>query len=102
MMISRPWITTIFAGGGHCHKKFGEATAILAGDALLTEAFSLLSSPRHLKAVSPEIRLQLIREISLASGLSGMIGGQEADLAGEKRKVSLAYLQDLHQKKPGP
>jgi geranylgeranyl diphosphate synthase type II len=84
-----------------CHKKFGEATAILAGDALLTEAFSLLSSPRHLKAVFPEIRLQLIREIALASGLAGMIGGQEADLAGEKKKVSLAYLQDLHQKKTG-
>ncbi len=88
-------------GRPSCHRKFGEATAILAGDALLTEAFSLLSSPRHLKAVSPEIRLQLIREIALASGLSGMIGGQEADLAGEKKKVSLAYLQDLHQKKTG-
>jgi geranylgeranyl diphosphate synthase type II len=88
-------------GRPSCHKKFGEATAILAGDALLTEAFSLLSSPRHLKAVSPEIRLQLIREIALASGLAGMIGGQEADLAGEKKKVSLAYLQDLHQKKTG-
>ncbi len=88
-------------GRPSCHKKFGEATAILAGDALLTEAFSLLSSPRHLKTVSPEIRLQLIREIALASGLAGMIGGQEADLAGEKKKVSLAYLQDLHQKKTG-
>jgi len=88
-------------GRPSCHKKFGEATAILAGDALLTEAFSLLSSPRQLKAVSPEIRLQLIREISLASGLAGMIGGQEADLAAEKKKVSLSYLQDLHQKKTG-
>jgi geranylgeranyl diphosphate synthase type II len=88
-------------GRPSCHKRFGEATAILAGDALLTEAFSLLSSPRHLKAVSPEIRVQLIREIALASGLAGMIGGQEADLAGEKKKVSLAYLQDLHQKKTG-
>ncbi len=88
-------------GRPSCHRKFGEATAILAGDALLTEAFSLLSSLRYLKAVSPEIRLQLIREIALASGLSGMIGGQEADLAGEKKKVSLAYLQDLQQKKTG-
>ena len=88
-------------GRPSCHKKFGEATAILAGDALLTEAFSLLSSPLYLKAVSPEIRLRLIREIALASGLAGMIGGQEADLAGEKKKVSLAYLQDLHQKKTG-
>ena len=88
-------------GRPSCQKQFGEATAILAGDALLTEAFSLLSSPRQLKAVSPEIRLQLIREISLASGLAGMIGGQEADLAAEKKKVSLSYLQDLHQKKTG-
>jgi geranylgeranyl diphosphate synthase, type II len=88
-------------GRPSCHKRFGEATAILAGDALLTEAFSLLSSPRQLKMVSPDIRLRLIREIALASGLAGMIGGQEADLAGEKKKVSLAYLQDLHQKKTG-
>jgi geranylgeranyl diphosphate synthase type II len=88
-------------GRPSCHKKFGEATAILAGDALLTEAFSLLSSASHMKAVSPEIRLQLIREIAQASGLAGMIGGQEADLAGEKKKVSLAYLRDLHQKKTG-
>jgi geranylgeranyl pyrophosphate synthase len=73
-------------GRSSCHKKFGEATAILAGDALLTEAFSLLSSPRQLKAVSAEIRLRLIREMALASGLAGMIGGQEADLAGEKKK----------------
>jgi geranylgeranyl diphosphate synthase type II len=86
-------------GRPSCHRKFGEATAILAGDALLTEAFCLLSSPRRMKAVSPEIRLGLIREIAQASGLAGMIGGQEADLAGEKKKVSLGYLQDLHQKK---
>jgi geranylgeranyl diphosphate synthase, type II len=88
-------------GRPSCHKKFGEATAILAGDALLTEAFSLLSSPGQMSKVPPGTRLGIIREISLAAGLAGMIGGQEADLEGEKKTVSLAYLQDLHRKKTG-
>jgi geranylgeranyl diphosphate synthase type II len=86
-------------GRPSCHKKFGEATAILAGDALLTEAFSLLSSPWPMRNIPPGTRLEVIREVALAAGLAGMIGGQEADLEGERKKVSLAYLQDLHQKK---
>lgn len=88
-------------GRPSCHKKFGEATAILAGDALLTEAFSLLSTPGQMKNVPPGTRLGIIREISLAAGLAGMIGGQEADLEGEQKTVSLAYLQALHRKKTG-
>jgi geranylgeranyl diphosphate synthase, type II len=88
-------------GRPSCHKKFGEATAILAGDALLTEAFSLLSNPWPMRNIPPGTRLEVIREVALAAGLAGMIGGQEADLEGERKKVSLAYLQDLHRKKTG-
>jgi geranylgeranyl diphosphate synthase type II len=88
---------------GHltCHKKFGEATAILAGDALLTEAFSLLSRKEVLKRIPAEARLQVIQEIAKAAGIQGMVAGQEADLAAEKKKVSLNRLQYIHQHKTG-
>ena len=67
-----------------CHRKFGEANAILTGDALLTLAFELLAEVRPAdKAV------RLVREIAVAAGVRGMIGGQVADLSGESRKKSL-------------
>jgi geranylgeranyl diphosphate synthase, type II len=84
-----------------CHKKFGEATAILAGDALLTEAFSLLSDPEVMKKVQPRTRIRLIREIAGAAGIQGMVAGQEADLEAEKKKVSLDYLRYIHNHKTG-
>jgi geranylgeranyl diphosphate synthase, type II len=84
-----------------CHKKFGEATAILAGDALLTEAFSLLSDPGVMKKVPAQTRIQVIREIAGAAGIQGMVAGQEADLEAEKKKVSLAYLRYIHNHKTG-
>ena len=58
-----------------CHRQFGEAIAILAGDALLTRAFELLSGVRP-----PERAVSLIRELSKAAGTEGMIGGQVADI----------------------
>ncbi|MBI5584838.1 MAG: polyprenyl synthetase family protein [Deltaproteobacteria bacterium] len=88
-------------GKPSCHKKFGEATAILAGDALLTEAFTLLSRPDLLRRIDPLRRLRVIEEISRAAGLGGMIGGQEADIRGEGMKVSLAYVNSLHARKTG-
>ncbi len=88
---------------GHlsCHKKFGEATAILAGDALLTEAFFLLSRWDVMQKVQARTRIQVIREIAGAAGIQGMVAGQEADLEGEKKKVSLAYLHYSHNQKTG-
>jgi geranylgeranyl diphosphate synthase type II len=88
---------------GHlsCHKKFDEATAILAGDALLTEAFSLLTQDEVMKDVSPQIRIQVIREIAEAAGIQGMVAGQEADLEAEKKKVSMSYLRYIHNHKTG-
>jgi Polyprenyl synthetase len=66
-----------------CHKVFGDAMAILAGDALLTIAFQVLSELPH---ASPDVRVAMIRELSTASGtVDGMIGGQVADIEGERQ-----------------
>ncbi|MFH0786154.1 MAG: farnesyl diphosphate synthase [Pseudomonadota bacterium] len=84
-----------------CHKKYGEATAILAGDALLTEAFSILSRKEVLSRIPAKTKLQVIQELARAAGIQGMVAGQEADLAAEKKRVSLACLQYIHQHKTG-
>jgi farnesyl diphosphate synthase len=65
------------------HKAFDEATAILAGDALLTFAFDLLSRPQTHS--DPAVRIALVSELSRAAGLGGMAGGQSLDLAAEGR-----------------
>jgi len=62
------------------HKVFGEATAILAGDGLLTLAFELLSRPAVARAVPPRRLVEIIQEIAVASGYQGMVGGQLLDL----------------------
>ena len=63
-----------------CHKAFGEATAILAGDALLTLAFKILSDPK-LNPIPAEHQIQMIQILSEKSGMQGMIEGQALDLA---------------------
>lgn len=79
-----------------CHKKFGEANAILAGDALLTLAFELLAG------VKPADRaVRILREISTASGTHGMIGGQVADLAGGAETKSLKQHDFISRYKTG-
>jgi geranylgeranyl diphosphate synthase, type II len=88
-------------GQRSCHKKFDEATALLAGDALLTEAFSLLSRRQVMRKIPAPIRLAVIQEIACAAGVRGMVVGQEADLAAEKKKVSLDFLQFIHCHKTG-
>src|ERR1700761_2592647 len=65
------------------HKKFDEATAILAGDGLLTFAFDILSRPET--HPDPSVRVQLVGALARASGLGGMVGGQMLDLAAEGR-----------------
>lgn len=83
------------------HKKFGEAIAILTGDALLTEAFYLLSSPLFAGG-DPLLSRQIIHELSEASGSRGMVGGQVFDLALEgKEDVTLEMLENLHRRKTG-
>ncbi len=80
-----------------CHKAFDEATAILAGDALLTDAFGHM-----LRASVPADRLlEAVNLTSAASGAQGMAGGQMLDLEGEGKKLSLEELRILNAKKTG-
>ena len=82
-----------------CHKAFGEATAILAGDALLTLAFEVLSGPEPPDA---EVKLRVIQELSRAIGTrGGMVGGQVVDLETEAGKVDAARLDYIHASKTG-
>jgi geranylgeranyl diphosphate synthase type II len=82
-----------------CHKVFGDAMAILAGDALLTIAFQVLS---ELPLVSAEIRVAMIRELSTAAGtVGGMIGGQVADIEGERQIPNAELLDTIHRAKTG-
>lgn len=79
-----------------CHKKFDEATAILAGDALNTLAFELLSEPSD--SMSPNNQLQQIKSLARGAGISGMVGGQDTDLACDNHqiKIDLQQLSQLH------
>ncbi|HKW90040.1 MAG TPA: farnesyl diphosphate synthase [Candidatus Acidoferrales bacterium] len=79
-----------------CHKKFGEAMAILAGDALLTLAFETLARAD----VEPARRVQIIAEVGAAAGtVRGMVGGQVADLEAEGNPVDAAVLEYIHRSK---
>lgn len=83
-----------------CHKVFGEAIAILAGDALLTLAFQTLSS--FVAHVDGERRSRMILELSEAAGtVGGMIGGQVADLEGEGKQPDAQLLEAIHRAKTG-
>ncbi len=78
------------------HKKFGEATAILAGDGLLTLAFETIAAA----PVSAERRVAMVREIATAAGtVNGMVGGQVADLESEGKKVVPGTLEYIHRSK---
>lgn len=82
-----------------CHKKFGEATAILAGDALLASAFQVLAEDESL---TESLRVRLIADISAASATpGGMVAGQQLDLEAEGRDVTLADVEDIHTRKTG-
>ncbi|MEH0833496.1 (2E,6E)-farnesyl diphosphate synthase [Pectobacterium cacticida] len=83
-----------------CHIKFGEASAILAGDALQTLAFSILSDA-PMPQVSDRDRLAMISELAQASGVAGMCGGQAFDLEAEGHHVDLAALEQIHRHKTG-
>jgi geranylgeranyl diphosphate synthase, type II len=81
-----------------CHKAFGEAVAILAGDALLTLSFEILAST----ALNADRRIRVIQEFSVAAGSkSGMIGGQMADIENEGKAVSASVLEQIHREKTG-
>jgi geranylgeranyl diphosphate synthase type II len=83
------------------HKVFGEAMAILAGDALLTEAFRLMSKEGLGGGVDPRDVIEAIKEISRAAGSAGMIAGQVVDIESEGKKVELPILEFIHTHKTG-
>lgn len=80
------------------HKVFGEATAILAGDALLTLAFEVVLRQED---VPPETLLTVLKEISIAAGVAGMVGGQAVDLRSEGVQIDLVTLKLMHLGKTG-
>ncbi len=83
-----------------CHKAFGEAVAILAGDALLTQAFRVLAADAPKRDAERQVRV--IREVATAAGtVEALIGGQMADIASEGRKVDGSTLEYIHRSKTG-
>ena len=84
-----------------CHKVYGDAIAILAGDGLLNMAFEVLSDPKRLKTVPPARMVAIIREISRASGIFGMVGGQVVDMESEGKDVDFPTLEYIHTHKTG-
>jgi len=83
------------------HKVFGEDMAILAGDALLTEAFRLMAEQTLMESISPENLLSVIHDIAEAAGYFGMVGGQVVDVQSEGKEVEKEVLQYIHTRKTG-
>lgn len=79
------------------HRVFGEALAILAGDALLADAFGIIAKAR----AKAEILIDIIRELSVACGSEGMVGGQTADIVSENRKIKKDDMLYIHTHKTG-
>ena len=82
-----------------CHIQFDEATAILAGDALQTQAFQILSAP--IDGLTAQQQLTLVNTLAQASGAFGMAGGQSLDLEAVNQTVDLTYLENMHNHKTG-
>ncbi|MEW6410205.1 MAG: polyprenyl synthetase family protein [Nitrospirota bacterium] len=83
------------------HKVFGEAIAILAGDALLTMAFLLLSNKEYTCDVPPHRVIEIVSEISEAAGNFGMVGGQVVDIISEGKEIDFDTLHYIHTHKTG-
>ncbi|HMK77942.1 MAG TPA: farnesyl diphosphate synthase [Thermodesulfobacteriota bacterium] len=86
-----------------CHKVFGEAIAILAGDGLLTEAFRLMTTPLpgDFRSSDGGVILDLVNEVAQAAGVLGMVGGQVVDVESEGKGVDLPTVQYIHARKTG-
>ncbi len=86
-------------GKPSCHKAFDEATAILAGDALLVKPFEIIASDENLEA---DVKSKLVYELASSFGTSGVIGGQVIDIENEKRNdVDIENLRNMYSKKTG-
>jgi farnesyl diphosphate synthase len=86
-------------GRATCHKQFDEATAVLAGDGLLTAAFGVLAHPdTH---GDPAVRCELVAELATAAGAAGMVGGQMIDLIAERQRLDIGAITRLQRMKTG-
>src|SRR5215469_2723173 len=83
-----------------CHRAYDEATAILVGDALQALAFEVLASDTN-PVIAPSVRIAMIRTLAQAAGTSGMAGGQAVDLAAVGQTLSVAAVENMHQRKTG-
>lgn len=83
------------------HKVFGEAIAILAGDAMLTEAFRIMAEESIKNKVSPRKALMAIAEIAKRCGVNGVVGGQVIDVLSENKKIDFPTLEYIHTHKTG-
>jgi farnesyl diphosphate synthase len=82
-----------------CHKEFDEATAVLAGDGLLTAAFEALAHPDTHN--DPAVRCELVAALAVAAGAAGMVGGQMIDLIAERRTLDIGAITRLQRMKTG-
>ncbi len=83
-----------------CHKMFGEAVALLAGDALLTEAFRVMTDPA-VSSASPEVTQKVVYEIARGAGAAGMVAGQAVDVVYEGKKGTKRIVNLIHRNKTG-
>ena len=81
------------------HIKYGEASAVLAGNSLLTLAFEIIADKNYL--ISPNLKNQIIKSLAFCSGHTGIAGGQELDLKFENKKKNLKQVIDMQKKKTG-
>jgi geranylgeranyl diphosphate synthase, type II len=84
-----------------CHKQFDEATAILAGDGLLTEAFRIMGESAPQFSGREAVLLEIMELIATAAGYRGMVGGQMLDLQAEGRHITIKELETIHRLKTG-
>lgn len=84
-----------------CHKKFGEAIALLAGDALLTHAFCAIASNYDIDGILPEAVIDVVRETAIAAGGCGMVGGQTADIDATGKDIDTDTLFYISTHKTG-
>jgi geranylgeranyl diphosphate synthase type II len=84
-----------------CHKKFGEAVAVLAGDALLARAFEILSETATARPRQRGVLTKMTGELARSIGTSGMMGGQVLDLLSEGKRVPISAVRRIHESKTG-
>ena len=81
------------------HKKYGEATAVLAGNSLLTLAFELITDKKY--SITPKQKIEVVKSLAECSGHTGIAGGQQLDLKFENKKKKISQIIDMQKKKTG-